>query len=107
MGSQPFIIRRITGKAAAQLIIDSAADHLVQAQTGLIQRRLVLCEVVIVKQKTDRKGLGKFRRTPKTTILRIGRSQQLVTYLPQRFRRKRAFIIGIYGTAADTKRAGS
>src|ERR1700754_2495536 len=107
MRSQPFVISRITGKAPAQLIVDPAADHLIQAQTGLVQRRLVLCKVVIVKQKADRKSLRKFRRAAKTAFLAVCRSQQLVADLLQRLRRERtpALTPGTAGTpgAASTR----
>src|SRR5260221_2033689 len=95
MWRQPFVVCRITGKAPPQLVVDPTPDHLVQAQAGLVQGGSILREVVIVKQKADRKGLGKFRSPAKTTFLLVSSSQQLVADLSQHLRREGIFAFAI------------
>src|SRR5258708_38588058 len=95
MWRQPFVVCRITGKAPTQLVVDPTPDHLVQAQAGLVQGGSILREVVIVKQKADRKGLGKFRSPAKTTFLLVSSSQQLVADLSQHLRREGIFAFAI------------
>src|SRR6185437_14018034 len=72
MGDEPLLIRGVTGKAAAQLIVDAAADHLVETQTGLVQRGGMPGIVIVVQQIPDRKGLGKFWGAAKASPHRIG-----------------------------------
>src|SRR6185437_1157644 len=99
MRNQPMLISRVSGKAAAQLIVEAAADHLVETQTGLVQRRRMPGVVIVVQQIPDRKGLGKFWSAAKASPHRIGGLEEMIADL-NGYR-------GIDPTAFDGAAAGS
>src|SRR5579872_6877472 len=86
MGDQPYPVRRVAGKAAAQLVIDAAADHFVQAEAGVVEGGAIAGEIIMVKEEADGEGLGEFRSSAEAAFLFVRRSQQLVADLLQGFR---------------------
>src|SRR5579859_5996001 len=112
MRDQPLPVRRVARKTATQLVIDPATDHLVQAETGMVQRSGVPREVVMMEKEPQREGLRKLGRPAKTALRSVGRSQQLVPDLRQGrrleyrgFRRSRITIAGARAFLADAKAA--
>ena len=91
MWRKPFRIGGIPGKAASKLVINSAIDHFIQGKAGLVQRFLILGIKMILKQKTDGKGLRKLGCCPKTAFLPVSRFHQLLKNRLQVFPGKRCF----------------
>src|SRR5450432_2162673 len=83
MRRQPLRIGRIAGEPAPDLVINTAPDHLIQAQTGLYQGLLVPGEITIMEEEPDGKCLWKFGRCSETALYFIRGLQQIAGYPPQ------------------------
>ncbi|MCG3139961.1 MAG: hypothetical protein HDKAJFGB_00893 [Anaerolineae bacterium] len=78
MRDEPNIIRRVAMKAAAELVIHSAACHLVEREREHFQNQFIARFCVRANQKFERHRLGKFWRAAKTAVFAVERAHEVV-----------------------------
>ncbi len=78
MGHEPFFVDRVAMKAAAQLIVHSAARHLVQSQFDHVERAGVLRPAPLAQQKPQRHRGREFGFVTEPAMNRIARPQQVI-----------------------------